>query len=49
MILGNVSVDELRDAARRYGMVSLRDAGTAFMYEGVTTPDEVIRETIVDA
>ena len=49
MILGNVSVDELREAARSFGMVSLRDAGTAFMCEGMTTPDEVIRETIVDA
>lgn len=49
MVLGNVSVDELREAARRYGMVSLRDAGTAFMHQGMTTPDEVIRETIVDA
>ncbi|MDA1054174.1 MAG: ATPase, T2SS/T4P/T4SS family [Planctomycetota bacterium] len=49
MILGNVSIDELREAARNYGMVSLRDAGTAFMFQGVTTPDEIIRETIVDA
>ncbi len=49
MVLGNVSVDELREAARGFGMVSLRDAGTAFMFQGVTTPDEVIRETIVDA
>jgi type IV pilus assembly protein PilB len=49
MILGNVSVDDLREAARTYGMVSLRDAGTAFMFEGTTTPDEIIRETIVDA
>ncbi|MBC8356022.1 MAG: Flp pilus assembly complex ATPase component TadA [Planctomycetes bacterium] len=49
MILGNVSIDELRDAARSYGMVSLRDAATSFMFDGTTTPDEVIRETIVDA
>lgn len=49
MILGNVSIDELREAARSYGMVSLRDAGTSFMFDGTTTPDEVIRETIVDA
>ncbi len=49
MILNNVSVDELREAARSYGMVSLRDAGTAFMFDGTTTPEEIIRETIVDA
>jgi type IV pilus assembly protein PilB len=49
MILSNVSTDELREAARSFGMVSLRDAGTAFMFDGTTTPDEIIRETIVDA
>ena len=49
MIMRNVSIDELRDAARSYGMVSLRDAGVAAMHEGTTTPDEVIRETIVEA
>jgi type IV pilus assembly protein PilB len=49
MVMSNTSIDLLRDAARNYGMVSLRDAGMAFMFEGVTTPDEVIRETIMEA
>jgi len=49
MILNNASIDTLRDTARGYGMVSLRDAGEAFMFEGVTSPDEIIRETILEA
>lgn len=49
MIMTNASDDKVREAARSYGMVSLRDAGLSFMYDGTTTPDEVVRETIVDA
>jgi type IV pilus assembly protein PilB len=49
MIMNNVQVDQLRDAARNFGMVTLRDAGMNFMHEGVTTAEEVIRETIVEA
>ena len=43
------SRDELRDAARGFGMVTLRDAGMSAAYEGSTTLDEVIRETVMDA
>jgi type IV pilus assembly protein PilB len=49
MIMNNVQVDELRKAARGFGMVTLRDAGINFMHDGVTTIEEVIRETIIDA
>ncbi len=49
MVMRNASIDELRDAARGFGMVSLRDAGMSFAFEGVTTIDEVIRETITEA
>ena len=49
LVLNNAPVDTVRDTARSHGMVSLRDAGEAFMFEGVTTPDEVIRETILEA
>ena len=30
-------------------MVALRDAGMAFVNQGVTTAEEVLRETIIDA
>ncbi|MBX7168241.1 MAG: Flp pilus assembly complex ATPase component TadA [Pirellulales bacterium] len=49
MIIRNVTTDELREAARRFGMVTLRDAGLDAAYGGMTTMDEVIRETILEA
>jgi type IV pilus assembly protein PilB len=49
MVMKNASRDELRDAARSFGMVTLRDAGMAAAMEGRTTLEEVIRETILEA
>jgi type IV pilus assembly protein PilB len=48
MIMNNANTDELRETARGYGMVTLRDAGMMFVHEGTTTAEEVVRETIVD-
>lgn len=48
MILKGQSTDELRDVARGYGMVTLRDAGMIQAYAGTTTADEVVRETILE-
>jgi type IV pilus assembly protein PilB len=48
MIMRNASTDELREAARKNGMSTLRDAGLAVAFEGITTPEEVIRETIIE-
>ena len=49
MVMNNASTDQLRVAARNEGMVTLRDAGIAAMFEGITTAEEVIRETILEA
>jgi type IV pilus assembly protein PilB len=49
MVIRNASTDELREKARRMGMVSLRDAGMEAVYAGTTTAEEVIRETILEA
>jgi type IV pilus assembly protein PilB len=49
MIMRNASTDELRVAARGNGMVTLRDAGMEAVFEGTTTAEEIIRETIVEA
>ncbi len=49
MIMRNASTDELRAAARGIGMVTLRDAGMDAVFEGTTTAEEIIRETIVEA
>tara|TARA_B110000116_G_scaffold208941_1_gene184446 strand:+ start:1668 stop:3380 length:1713 start_codon:yes stop_codon:yes gene_type:complete len=48
MIMSEASTDELRTRAEEFGMVTLREAGMNTMWEGVTTAEEVVRETIVD-
>jgi type IV pilus assembly protein PilB len=48
MIMQNASTDELRSAAQKRGMLTLRDAGMKFAFEGLTTPEEVVRETIIE-
>ncbi|MEZ6070131.1 MAG: ATPase, T2SS/T4P/T4SS family [Pirellulales bacterium] len=48
LIMQGASTDELRDAARRFGMVTLRDAGLEAAFAGVTTLEEVIRETVIE-
>jgi len=47
-IMRNCSIDELRRSAQGYGMVSLREAGLLFVQDGVTTLDEIVRETILE-
>jgi type IV pilus assembly protein PilB len=49
MVMRNASTEDLRDAARRAGMVTLRDSGMEGIFTGSTTADEVIRETILEA
>jgi type IV pilus assembly protein PilB len=49
MIMRNASTEDLRDAARRAGMVTLRDSGLEGIFGGATTAEEVIRETILEA
>jgi len=49
MVMANASTDELRTKAQSYGMIALRDAGMKLVKEGVTTLDEVIRETVLEA
>ncbi len=48
LISTGASTDQLRAAARRMGMSSLRDAGLRAIFNGTTTIDEVVRETTVD-
>src|SRR6185436_7416114 len=49
LIMRNASTDELRVAAQRAGMVTLREAGMKACFDGITSADEVIRETILEA
>jgi type IV pilus assembly protein PilB len=49
LIMTNASAEDLRKCAQSFGMVTLREAGMNFAYQGVTTLDEVVRETILEA
>ncbi|MEN0110413.1 MAG: GspE/PulE family protein, partial [Planctomycetota bacterium] len=49
LIMANCQTEELRDAAEKEGMVTLRTAGMTAMYEGTTTAEEVVRETVLEA
>jgi type IV pilus assembly protein PilB len=49
MVMSNSSVDDMRKVAESFGMVTLRAAGMKNAYDGTTTLDEVVRETILEA
>jgi type IV pilus assembly protein PilB len=49
MIMRNASTEDLREKARSQGMVTLRDSGMQGIFDGLTTAEEVIRETILEA
>lgn len=48
MISNNASVDEMRSLARSQGMTTLRESGLKLIFDGVTTIDEVVRETVME-
>ena len=48
IILRNGSIAEMHDAAVRNGMTPLREAGMQKIFEGTTTIEEVVRETVLD-
>ena len=48
LIMQDASTEALRREARAKGMRTLRDAGLTAIYEGQTTIDEVVRETIAE-
>lgn len=48
MIMQNATTDDLRAKAVTYGMITLRDYGKQFVFDGFTTADEVVRETVHD-
>ena len=48
LISVNASTDEIRALARSQGMTTLRESGLKLIFDGVTTIDEVVRETVVE-
>ncbi|NIL96708.1 MAG: pilus assembly protein PilB [Planctomycetales bacterium] len=49
LIIQGASTEVLRESAKRNTMIPLRDAGLLRAFEGVTTVEEIIRETILEA
>jgi type IV pilus assembly protein PilB len=47
-IAAEASADDLRVIARQQGMVTLRESGLKLIFDGLTTIDEVVRETVVE-
>lgn len=48
LIIANVSTEELRACGRKHGMTTLRDAGMRAIHAGITTIEEVARETVME-
>jgi type IV pilus assembly protein PilB len=48
LISSDASVDDMRNLSRSQGMTSLREAGLKLIFDGVTTIDEVVRETVTE-
>ena len=47
-IAAEASGDDIRDIARQQGMTTLREAGLKLIFDGLTTIDEIVRETVVE-
>jgi type IV pilus assembly protein PilB len=48
MISSGGSTDQLREACKKHGMQPLREAGMQAIYNGYTTIEEIVRETVTD-
>jgi type IV pilus assembly protein PilB len=48
MIVAEVSLDEFRNACRKYGMRTLRESGLQAINLGQTTIEEIVRETLTE-
>lgn len=48
LISKGASTDQLRNYSRSHGVRGLREAGLDALFNGVTTLDEVVRETVLD-
>ena len=48
LVMKEASTSVLREAARKMGMRSLRECGLLAIYDGQTSIDEVVRETLAE-
>ncbi len=48
LVVSEVSLDDFRNACRKAGMRTLREAGLQAIHAGLTSVEEIMRETIID-
>ncbi|MEX0725988.1 MAG: ATPase, T2SS/T4P/T4SS family [Planctomycetaceae bacterium] len=48
LVSSDASIDDMRNLARSQGMTTLREAGLKLIFDGVSTIDEVVRETVME-
>ncbi len=48
LIMNQASTNVLRSECRKRGMRSLRESGLLAIYDGMTTIEEIVRETIIE-
>jgi type IV pilus assembly protein PilB len=48
LIVSEASLDDFREACRKYGMRTLRESGLQAIHAGLTSVEEIVRETVVD-
>ena len=48
MIVAETSLDEFRDACRKFGMRTLRETGMQMIHNGLSSIEEILRETMLD-
>jgi type IV pilus assembly protein PilB len=48
LIMQHASTSVLRAEARKRGMRTLRESGLLAIYDGMTTIEEVVRETVLE-
>ncbi len=48
MVVAEASLDDFRNAARKFGMRTLREVGMNYIHDGLTSIEEIMRETMLD-
>ena len=48
LVVNESSLDEFRASCRKYGMRTLRETGLKSIHDGLTSIEEIVRETILD-
>jgi type IV pilus assembly protein PilB len=48
MIVAEASLDDFRTACRKFGMRTLRETGMSMIHDGLSSIEEILRETMMD-